>query len=543
MRSLITLEKISFLFRAAMLLFMTLFISFSAQALDGGTETNPYQISSASDLSSGLGAGFYLVCDDVTCSSRITVTGEVTLTLAEGKTLTAEAGIEVGSGATLNIYGPGSLVATGGANAAGIGGSNYISCGTVNINSGMVTANGGEYGAGIGGGSRGSGGIVNILGGIVNATGKAGGAGIGGGYYSAGATVTISGGDVTAIGSENSAGIGGGDRGDASPIEIKGGKVTAIGGAQAAGIGGGYYAAGATVAISGATVIATGGEGAVGIGGGNQGLGSPVNSTLFVSDLKVYGRNSSGSMEEVVLENDDYHRYQYMVVASDLDLVKVTLSDCTIYTDEYWSTICLPFSVNIAGSILEGATAMKLLPNAVFTPSTGVLTLNFESVSTLIAGVPYIIKWTNGSGNLENPQFTGVISTCNTPSSVTTPDVVSFKGTFEQIEYASENRSILFLGGNNLLYYPDGTSTTTIGKYHAYFELLGGITAGTPSSTTGNGIKSYVMNFEDSTTGICDIVTETRPQTNWYTLDGRLLREAPDSPGLYIHKGRKIMIK
>lgn len=368
----------------------------------------------------------------------------------------------------------------------------------------------------------------------MNATGGASGAGIGGGLDG---NVKITDGNITASGGSNGAGIGSGQGGSAGTINISGGNVTAIGNTNAAGIGGGNNSSGAAVSISNGTVIASGGTGAVGIG---RGLRGDSNGSLDVSNINVYGGDSYSSLVQLT---DWTTRPQYMVVASDLDLVKVTLSDCTIYKDGDWNTICLPFDVTIEGSILEGATAMKLLPNAVFTSSSGTLTLNFEAVSSLTAGVPYIIKWTNGNGNLVNPQFIGVISTCSTPSAVTTPDVVSFKGTFEQIEYASENRSILFLGGSNLLYYPDGSSTTTIGKYHAYFELLGGITAGTPSSPSGNGIRSYVMNFGDFTTGITEIVTEIRPETGWYTLDGRLLREEPSASGLYIHMGRKVLIK
>ncbi len=54
---------------------------------------------------------------------------------------------------------------------------------TVEISGGTVTATGGDYAAGIGGGNNGGGCAVEISGGTVTATGSYYGAGIGGGQY------------------------------------------------------------------------------------------------------------------------------------------------------------------------------------------------------------------------------------------------------------------------------------------------------------------------------------------------------------------------
>ena len=87
----------------------------------------------------------------------------------------------------------GSLTATGGNNAAGIGGG-YLGDGkNITITGGTVTAGGGYRGAGIGGGIRGSGEDITITGGTVNADGGDNGAGIGGGATGSGSNVTVSG--------------------------------------------------------------------------------------------------------------------------------------------------------------------------------------------------------------------------------------------------------------------------------------------------------------------------------------------------------------
>ncbi len=104
----------------------------------------------------------------------------------------------------------GSLDATGGAYAAGIGGGRDGDGSDIVINGGVVTANGGSDAAGIGGGMRANGKNITITGGTVNATGGEYGAGIGGGTLANGSGIRISGGEVTVMGGTSAASIGGG---------------------------------------------------------------------------------------------------------------------------------------------------------------------------------------------------------------------------------------------------------------------------------------------------------------------------------------------
>ena len=93
---------------------------------------------------------------------------------------------------TIVIHG-GDITATGGRQAAGIGGREDKPSGTITIYNGKVTAQGGASGAGIGGGEGGSGEDITIYNGTVTATGGDYGAGIGGGANTtAGAMVATS---------------------------------------------------------------------------------------------------------------------------------------------------------------------------------------------------------------------------------------------------------------------------------------------------------------------------------------------------------------
>ncbi|WP_188113605.1 IPT/TIG domain-containing protein [Nocardioides humilatus] len=190
------------------------------------------------------------------------------------------------SHATLVVDG-GTVTATGGGYAAGIGSSAFGVAGTTTINGGTVTTMGGFSAAGIGGGYYSSGGITTISGGTLAATGGDEGTGIGGGSQSNGGTTTIDGGTVTATGGDYAAGIGGGSQGGGGTTTITQGTVTATGGYSAAGIGGGSTGAGGNTTVNGGTVTASGGAYGAGIGGGDSGMGG--STTLNAGTVTVTG--------------------------------------------------------------------------------------------------------------------------------------------------------------------------------------------------------------------------------------------------------------
>ncbi len=258
-----------------------------------------------------LETGWYVVNNDLTVNSSVTIDGNVNIVLVDGKTLTvnannawATAGIAVAAGSSLSIYGQaegtGSLNATGGDYGAGIGSGYNKNAGNVTINGGTVTATGHD-GSGIGAGSGGDGGTVVINRGTVTATGGGSGAGIGGDSGNI-CNVTINGGSVEARGAMMASGIGGGFNNAGGTVTITGGDVLAVGGNMAAGIGGGYMGAGGTVNITGGSVTATGGDAnSSGIGGGN---GSSSHGELTVgaglSCRAGAGENPSQELDPVV---------------------------------------------------------------------------------------------------------------------------------------------------------------------------------------------------------------------------------------------------
>ena len=164
---------------------------------------------------------------------------------------------------------------------------------------------------------------------------------------------------------------------------------------------------------------------------------------------------------------------------SNTDIIKsnrlknadVTLQGRTIYRDGTWNTLCLPINMTISGSVLDGAEVRQLSSSSF---ENGILTLNFtKPFANITNAQPYIIRWpTPQAENLVNPVITEEFIIYNTKSKIET-DYVTFQSTYDQLTFTEEDRSILFLGANNTLYYPDGKAPTTIGACRAYFQLKG----------------------------------------------------------------------
>ena len=241
----------------------------------------------------------------------------------------------------------------------------------------------------------------------------------------------------------------------------------------------------------------------------------------------------------------------------DGGIVTATLTDRTLYKDGSWNTLCLPFDVNELGdSPLRGAT-LKEMTDASF--NDGTLTLTFADATSIKAGQAYLIKWDSGN-NLEpaNLVFTGVTlnqalreDELSTDDSGTT--AVTFTGTYKKRSFEADDRTVLYLGSDNQLYYPQNGAT--IGAQRAYFQLSG-LTAGeaspNPSQEGGNAISAFALNFGDgeTTTGMIEAEANSSLFTlhsslkeGWYSLDGRRLSGKPTAPGLYINNGKKHIIK
>lgn len=210
----------------------------------------------------------------------------------------------------------------------------------------------------------------------------------------------------------------------------------------------------------------------------------------------------------------------------------VTFSGRTLYRNGEWNTLCLPFDVaSLVGTPLEGAT-IRPLTNASLTSTT--LTLTFgAAVSAITAGTPYIVKWETTADNLTNPTFEGVTISSTAPPTVsfgTGDSQVQFIGTYAPASLTKDDQTNRYLGSGNKLYYPT-TDGFNVNSFRAYFKL-GSVAASAPmieiSFDETTGVRFHLSNGANGT---------------YYTLDGRQLNSKPATKGIYIHNGKKVIIK
>ena len=91
----------------------------------------------------------------------------------------------------------------------------------------------------------------------------------------------------------------------------------------------------------------------------------------------------------------------------------------------------------------------------------------------------------------------------------------------------------------NKLYYPTNDSFN-INAFRTYFELGKGYFFGTSTSN----VKEIVLNYGDeNTTKISWLSEESDKSDNWYSLDGIRMSKKPSTKGIYIHNGRKVVVK
>jgi hypothetical protein len=119
-------------------------------------------------------------------------------------------------------------------------------------------------------------------------------------------------------------------------------------------------------------------------------------------------------------------------------------------------------------------------------------------------------------------------------------DLIAFIGLYNPLHIKSSDNTKLYLGDSNQLYYPNGEMT--INAFRAYFQLGEGYTAGVFTGS-GEGIKSFILDFGDDETSITEISDHFECSDSYFTLDGFCLSGKPMVKGLYIHNGKKCIIK
>ena len=517
-----------------------------------GTKTIQFTVTDGTPVTSEtttMTAGVYAVNENLTISSRITISGNVTLFLGEGTTLTAPKGIELSQGNSLTIDGLGALTINGcDNNKSGIGADQV---GMLVINGGTIKARGGNCAAGIGGDRNNTvGGTITINGGVINAKGGKYAAGIGGGqnYWANGVCgvcgdVIINGGQVTAIaGDEEIAGNGRG---------------------QAIGVGGVWSSSQSTYYRGTLTlnwtspydfVYCSSFDGvskncsleSITIADGKQfiiaGTQTVIDNTTgnlaaAIAGKKICGYNYNSPI--ALTDNDTYGRY------ADLPVPSATYTKTTDRVGKFHSWL-VPFDHTITAADAEKFTFYKINmianspdPSQEASNTIWVYVKKLSEGDVLHASMPYVYKPKEAvtdyvftaDNNLLKPMKTGVIAKTETME-----DIYNFYATYDATTATAQDPFYYVNIDGGISLGNDGT--VTVGAFRWIIRVeskFGGSTAYARKMTFFDG---------EEATGVNEVIeVKEVNDDSWYTLDGRKLDGKPTAKGIYVNGGKKVVIK
>jgi uncharacterized repeat protein (TIGR02543 family) len=221
-----------------------------------------------------------------------------------------------------------------------------------------------------------------------------------------------------------------------------------------------------------------------------------------------------------------------LLSAWDGKVADVTLSGRTLNKNNEWNTICLPFDLTIAGSVLDGAEVRTLASTTLAGQN---LSMTFsDNLTEMEAGKPYVIRWASGEP-LVNPTFEGVtVKNANVKTNSITTDYVTFTGTYTPTGLTKDDVSNLYLGSNNTLYYPN-VDGFKVNAFRGFFKV--------DDSATAMGLNIITDLGDGSTTRIQGLEKAGSELDSWFTLNGMKLDSKPTQKGVYIHNGTKVVIK
>ena len=201
----------------------------------------------------------------------------------------------------------------------------------------------------------------------------------------------------------------------------------------------------------------------------------------------------------------------------------------TINANE-WSTICLPFTMTEAQVKTAFGDGVKLGDFKGYDYSNGQITVNFDATTAIVANHPYIIKVANAVS-----EFTAEGVTINPQEA--------------EVNLGSSRKPKSFIGnyvagttlGNGTLFLNDGkfwysVRTTKIKAFRGYFNFADLL----PDFENNYADARVYISLDGGTTLIKDIQS-AQGNDAVYTLDGRRVSRTPQTKGVFIQNGKKVV--
>lgn len=185
-----------------------------------------------------------------------------------------------------------------------------------------------------------------------------------------------------------------------------------------------------------------------------------------------------------------------------------------------WNTLCLPFEIDEFSDIVSAA---KLAALTGFDATTN--TLEFTSVSSLEAGVPYLV--------FPEEDVDAITIQGTTIDSQLTPvsqGAWEFIGIYDPTTLYAGDTSVLFLGTGNTLYYPNVTND--LKAFRAYFRTSSDSSANICVDGISTGITTATLDGNDGDGRVYNVSGQ---------FVGTQTRDLPK--GVYLRNGNKIIVK
>ncbi len=225
----------------------------------------------------------------------------------------------------------------------------------------------------------------------------------------------------------------------------------------------------------------------------------------------------------------------------------ITFKGITFHKDGNWHPIFLPFSLEtLEGTPLEGAELRKLTNSDC---KENVLSLYFSKHEGVVYyAYPYIYRFDEEGEDIDNPCFERVH--LYVPADWYYPRSfgdVSIYGSYDAVTINASDRFALYLDNKSTFCNPEtNVKLDACSIYLKTDEDKIGFYEGTKSLMTIEGdLIRFDLDIVDAATGIETIENgQSKMEVKqWYDLNGRRFSTEPSMKGVYVHDGKKVVIK
>ena len=291
-------------------------------------------------------------------------------------------------------------------------------------------------------------------------------------------------------------------------------------------------------------------------------IGNPYTCTAYVRYLDGDDNQTQATFYKLNAAGDGYDVFDddISLAPGEVAFIQVMESGKILYSSED-----LGATIEIVGT--ETAPLLPALGVDTDQSATGI-TINMNSFGIMTYASPYQLDFNSTDDltayaatdiNTENLTMTQVLvapaeaglllkgtadaSYVVRTSNATADDLTGNKlvGVLAPTPVTAEHVYILANGSQGINWYPLDPADNTIGANKAYLQLTA-----SEDDAISTGARGLGMIFDDGTSTAINLISngaQNNENGMWYTLQGLRLDKKPTTKGVYIHNGKKVVIK